>query len=245
MIDKFEKIRQILENALSVGVLTGAGISAESGVSTYRDSGGLWENFAANDYSSPEGFRKNPEKVWQWYGERRREMLNARPNPGHFALAELEKNSPKFLLITQNIDNLHRRAGNRTIAEIHGNIFRNRCTRCGHTELDETYDFSGGGFPVCRKCGSPARVDVVWFGESLPEKELVASLMFTEKCDVFISVGTSAKVYPAASFPEIAKNHGAIFIEVNLEPTHLTRRADFSFIGKSGEILPRLIGNSG
>ncbi len=242
--DSINQAREILRKAQRIAVLTGAGISAESGVPTFRDKDGLWRKFSASELANPEAFRTNPQLVWEWYGWRRREMLKAKPNAGHFALAELDKRASEFLLITQNVDNLHRRAGSQRMVEIHGNIFRNRCTECGHIEPDESCDFDEGGtLPVCGKCGAMARVDVVWFGEQLPEKELTAGFHAAESCDVFISAGTSAVVYPAAGLPEVAKLRGATLIEVNLEPTHLTQIADFSFIGKSGEIMPILIGN--
>jgi len=243
MDDKIKRVREILREAKKIAVLTGAGISAESGVPTFRGEDGIWKKFTASELATPEAFRTNPRRVWEWYGWRRGEMLEAKPNPGHYALAEIEKQATEFALITQNIDNMHILAGSRNVLEIHGNIFRNRCTVCGQKEHDERSDFSEPNeLPICGKCGSPARVDVVWFGEQLPERELSASLAAAESCDVFISAGTSALVYPAAHFPELAKRTGATLIEVNLEPTHLTQIADFSFLGKTGEILPELVG---
>lgn len=244
--DSIEFAREAISKAKSIAVLTGAGISAESGIPTFRGKDGVWEKFSASELATPDAFERSPLLVWQWYGSRRREMLASKPNPAHFAIAEIERIAEKFLLITQNIDNLHSVAGNRKIAEIHGNIFRNRCLRCGSVEHDEQVDFaSEKDLPICGKCGSLARVDVVWFGERLPEKELWMSHSASERCDVFLMVGTSAQVYPAAAFPEIAKINGAILIEVNLEQTHLSRIADFSFIGKAGEIMPRLIAKNG
>ena len=241
-IGDIEKAKKLLKEADNIAVLTGAGISAESGVPTYRGSGGIWSKFAASELASPEAFRENPRKVWEWYGSRRKEMLKAEPNPGHLALAQLELVTPRFRLITQNIDNLHIRAGSRKVSEIHGNIFRNRCTECGHKEEDESSDFAEPNpLPVCGKCGKPARVDVVWFGEQLPHKELSEAVNAARHCEVFISAGTSAKVYPAAHFPELAKESGASLIEINLEETHLSGMADLSFPGKTGEILPKLV----
>ena len=242
MQDKIKQVAQILKNAKSIAVLTGAGISAESGVPTFRSEDGLWRKFSASELANPEAFRTNPRLVWEWYGWRRGEMLKAEPNPGHLALVRLEKRAPDFTLITQNVDNLHRRAGSQKVLEIHGNIFRNRCTACDHKEPDESHEFADPNpLPVCGRCGAPARVDVVWFGEQLPYKELTESMAASERCDVFISAGTSAVVYPAAHFPELAKRTGAILIEVNLEPTPLSALADFSFMGKTGELLPLLI----
>ena len=243
MHDKHRHVREIIGKAKHVAVLTGAGISAESGVPTFRSEDGLWKNFSASELATPEAFLENPRRVWQWYGWRRGEMLKAEPNAGHLALVELEKRAKAFHLITQNIDNLHRRAGNANIIEIHGNAFRNRCTSCRYLFSDDSCDFEEPEpLPICPECGSPARVDVVWFGEPLPQRELETSLDVAAHCDVFLSIGTSANVYPAAHFPIMAKKQGAILIEVNLEQTELTWQADFSFLGKAGEILPKLMG---
>jgi len=244
MQDKSAHVREILRRARHIAVLTGAGVSAESGVPTFRSADGLWKKFSASDLATPEAFIKNPRLVWQWYGWRRGEMLLAQPNAAHLSLVELERIAPDFHLITQNIDNLHRRAGNSSVIELHGNAFRNRCTRCGYVYPDATSDFTEPSeLPICPKCGAPARVDVVWFGEQLPEKELSESFEIIEHCDVFLTVGTSAQVYPAAHLPIMAKDHGAVMIEVNLEQTGLSWHADFCFHGKAGEILPKLIDN--
>jgi NAD-dependent deacetylase len=243
MQDKSAHVRELLRIAKHIAVLTGAGISAESGVPTFRSADGLWKNFSASELANPEAFKTNPRRVWEWYGWRRGEMLKASPNPAHLALAELEKRTEDFHLITQNIDNLHRRAGNERIVEIHGNVFRNRCTNCGHVYADETCNFEEPNpLPTCPKCGSIARVDVVWFGEALPEKELRESLRAAQNCDVFLTVGTSALVYPAAHLPILAKESGAVLVEVNIEQTGLTWQSDFSFIGKAGEIIPKFAG---
>ncbi len=242
MQDKTAHVRELLRIAKHIAVLTGAGISAESGVPTFRSADGLWKNFSASELANPNAFETNPRRVWEWYGWRRGEMLKASPNPAHLALAELEKRTGDFHLITQNIDNLHKRAGSRNILEIHGNAFRNRCTKCGKLYPDETCDFEEPApLPVCPKCGGMARVDVVWFGEPLPQRELKESIRAAEACDVFLTIGTSALVYPAAHFPLMAKDNGAVLIEVNLEQTGLTWQSDFSFIGKAGEILQQLV----
>ena len=242
MQDKTAHVRELLRIAKHIAVLTGAGISAESGVPTFRSADGLWKNFSASELANPDAFKTNPRRVWEWYGWRRGEMLKASPNPAHLALAELEKRTGDFHLITQNIDNLHKRAGSRNILEIHGNAFRNRCTKCGHIYDDESCDFEDPAIlPTCPKCCGMARVDVVWFGEALPVKILEESVRAAESCDVFLTIGTSALVYPAAHLPLMAKDSGAILIEINLEQTGLTWQSDFSFIGKAGEILQRLI----
>jgi len=241
--DKIGRVRDIILKANSVVVLTGAGISAESGIATYRGKDGIWQKFAISELANPEAFAKNPRKVWEWYGQRRREMIEATPNSGHEALARLERIVEDFTMITQNIDNMHRRAGNQNIIEIHGNVFENRCMKCGHIEKNEKCNFpKNEPLPVCSQCGSPARVNVVWFGEEISPEPLEESFVAAEKSDVFISAGTSAKVYPAAYFPELAKKTGAILIEINMEITHLSSSADFLFQGKTGEILPKLVG---
>ncbi len=242
MQDKTAHVRELLAKAKYIAVLTGAGISAESGVPTFRSPDGLWKKFSASELANPEAFRTNPRRVWEWYGWRRGEMLKAKPNPAHKALARLEEKTRQFHLITQNIDNLHKRAGSVNIIEIHGNAFRNRCTKCRHLYPDETCDFEEPAIlPTCPECGSMARVDVVWFGEQLPREALEKSLLAAQKCDTFLSVGTSALVYPAAHFPILARENGATLVEINLEETGITRQADFSFIGKAGEILPGLV----
>jgi NAD-dependent deacetylase len=241
------KDRQIEEAAARIAassrlvVSTGAGISKESGIPTFRDADGLWNNYRPEQLASREGFLSDPGLVWKWYRER---LLTARehdPNPGHYALARLEEILPSMTLITQNVDNLHRRAGSSQVVELHGNIEKYRCLEHSHpSELDPKW---GNVPPVCH-CGSMIRPDVVWFGEQLPQVELETAFNESGRCDVFIIVGTSGLVQPAASLPQIAASAGAYVIEVNIEKSAVTHWADLIIEGRSGEILPLIAGET-
>jgi NAD-dependent deacetylase len=228
-----------LREASWVTAFTGAGVSAESGVPTFRGSGGIWEKFRPEELASMDAFLRNPDLVWQWYAHRRAVMAEVQPNAGHTALARLERLFPGFAVITQNIDNLHRRAGSATVYELHGNIERNFCSHCGESYQLECAD-SSGHVPRCLACGGPVRPDVVWFGELLPEEQWQGSVAAARSADLFLSIGTSALVYPAASLPMIARRAGAYLVEINPEPTPLTDLADEFLAGRSGEILPLL-----
>jgi len=222
----------------SIVVLTGAGISAESGVPTFRGEGGLWRKYRAEDLATPEAFARDPNLVWEWYRYRQRVIGKAEPNAAHDALVRLERSAPRFLLITQNVDGLHRRAGSKQIVEIHGNIFRARCEADGESceltgEEEETIPKS--------RSGGMMRPDVVWFGEMLPAGAIGDAHRASEGASLFLSIGTSAVVYPAASFPLVAKERGARLIEINPEETPLTPHADIAFQGKAAEILPGLV----
>ncbi|MFH2037088.1 MAG: NAD-dependent deacylase [Candidatus Zixiibacteriota bacterium] len=232
-------LEKILESAESVAVLTGAGISAESGVPTFRGQDGLWKKFRAEELATVDAFMRNPELVWEWYLFRRNIINEVKPNPGHYALAKMESYFKEFSLITQNVDGLHNVAGSKKVWELHGNIMRNKCFECS-APYEGEIDIEAGTLPVCR-CGGKIRPDVVWFGEMLSEKILNASFSASQRADLFLSVGTSAVVHPAASLPTIAKRNGAYFVEINVEPTPLTDLADCSFLGKSGEILPKIV----
>ncbi len=228
-----------LRNARHVAVLTGAGISAESGVPTFRDSQtGLWARFRPEELATPEAFERNPQMVWEWYEWRRKLVGQARPNPGHYALARIEQHMPGFTLITQNVDGLHHAAGSRNVVEMHGNIMRNKCFEHGHA-VDRPDDDPKP--PRCPRCGGRVRPDVVWFGEMLPEHALQAALGAAGTCDVFLCVGTSTVVEPAASLPFTALARGACVVEINPAPTPLTSRASYVLTGPSGIILPRLV----
>ena len=227
-----------LKHATTVAVLTGAGISAESGVPTFRGEQGLWKNFKPEELANFNVFIKNPKLVWEWYNFRKKLIHQAQPNPGHFALAQMETFFPDFYLITQNVDNLHRLAGSKRIYELHGNIMRNRCVDC-NKQLAENF-IEKENLPHC-DCGGLVRPDVVWFGESLPETAITKSFEVVDRSDVFFSIGTSAVVQPAASLPIEAKRAGAYVVEINFEPTVITNYVDESIIGESGEILPKLI----
>jgi NAD-dependent deacetylase len=229
-----------LKKAEAVSVLTGAGVSAESGVPTFRDPGGIWEKFRPEQLANFEAFMADPDFVWSWYQHRREIMREVKPNAGHYALAEMENLFDAFNLITQNIDNLHHRAGSKRVTELHGNIERNFCMKCGSFYAE--VDVKEKSVLKCEKCGGLIRPDVVWFGEMLP----VPALQHAESCamnsDVFFSIGTSAEVYPAAMLPMIAKQSGAYVVEINIKPTALTHDVDEMIQGKSGEILDKLVG---
>jgi len=227
-----------------MAALTGAGVSAESGLSTFREAQtGLWSRYRPEDLATPEAFERDPELVWEFYAMRRLKSGEVQPNPGHLALAELGRRVPGFTLITQNVDGLHQRAGSSNVIELHGNITRVRCSRGCGVFPEWEYRTGGGKFvvPPCPKCGAKLRPDVVWFGEMLPPAELESALQAARLSQVFFSIGTSALVQPAASLPLMAKQRGAIVVEINAEQTPLTPAADFFLLGKSGEILPDLV----
>nr|MBN2276874.1 NAD-dependent deacylase [candidate division Zixibacteria bacterium] len=230
---------QILKKAKRVAVLTGAGISAESGVPTFRGKEGLWAKFRPEELATPEAFMDNPRLVWEWYLFRRNLIKEVDPNPGHYALAEMEKRFEDFTLITQNVDGLHRRAGSKNVLELHGNITRNKCFECGQPFKGDI-DLSVKELPRC-ECGGRIRPDVVWFGELLPPEALNGAIEAASRAELFFSIGTSALVHPAASMPMTARSQGARLVEVNLEPTPLSDLADWAFHGKSGEILPKIV----
>ena len=227
-----------LAGARRVAVLTGAGISAESGIPTFRDAlTGLWADYDPHQLATPEGFARNPKLVWEWYAERRRSIAGVQPNPGHLALAALEKRFGDFTLVTQNIDSLHQRAGSREVLELHGNIARVKCSR-EKTVVDE---YSAEESPPRCRCGAWLRPDVVWFGEMLPTGALARAEEAAGRCEVFFSIGTSAEVYPAADLPLRALSAGATVVEVNPNETALTRHAHFALQGPSGAVLPALL----
>jgi NAD-dependent deacetylase len=235
----FELI-SLLRGDLRLVALTGAGVSQESGLRTFRDAQtGLWAQYKPEELASPQAFARDPKLIWDWYAWRREAVKGVRPNPGHYALAEMEKRVPVFTLITQNVDGLHRMAGNQNVLELHGNIQRVRCADC--YTVTETWDEADDSVPRCRKCGGLLRPDVVWFGEALPGDQLEAAVEAARSCDVFFSIGTSGVVQPAASLAFAAHNRGAVVVEINAEPTALTSKANIALHGKSGEILPRLV----
>lgn len=229
-----------LRSAESVAVFTGAGVSVESGVPTFRGDDGIWKKFKPEDLANFDAFIRNPELVWEWYKQRKQIIATIQPNPGHCALAQLERYYKNFAVITQNIDNLHRRAGSTTVYELHGNIERNYCISCRKQFSNEEI-LRGENAPRCDRCGGLIRPDVVWFGELLPTDAWEEAEKAARRADVFFSIGTSGVVYPAASLPQIAKRAGAYLVEINPEPTPLTDFADEFLMGKSGEILPQLV----
>ena len=235
----FELI-QHLRTTRNLVVLTGAGVSQESGLRTFRDAQtGLWAQYKPEELASPEAFHRDPKLIWDWYAWRREALKAVRPNAGHYALVEMERSVPVFTLITQNLDNLHRFAGSRNVLELHGNIQKVRCSEC-RTFAEEWGD-DAESVPRCAVCDGLLRPDVVWFGENLPRAELEAAVQAARKCDVFFSVGTSGVVQPAASLGFAAHNKGAVVVEINAESTPLTPKTDYFFHGKSGEILPELV----
>jgi NAD-dependent deacetylase len=230
----------LLRSAERVAVLTGAGVSQESGVPTFRDAQtGLWSQYRPEDLATPEAFARNPKLVWDWYAMRRQRVDSVQPNPGHFALAEMARHVACFSLMTQNVDGLHQQAGSPDVIELHGNIRRVKCFKCG--KIARAWQDNGQEVPKCDACGGLLRPDVVWFGEVLPAPALEAAVKAAHSCQVFFSVGTSGLVQPAAGLAYAAREHGAALVEVNLEPTSLTPLADFFLQGKSGQILPRLV----
>lgn len=231
-----------LAHAEHVAVLTGAGISAESGIPTFRDPGGLWQRFKPEELANVDAFLRNPSLVQGWYAHRRSVALEKQPNPGHEALAALEALVPRFLLITQNVDGLHRRAGSRHVVELHGNILRSYCIDCGEPASETALQATAEGMPAqCPACEGYIRPDVVWFGEMLPTEAVEQAYEAAQQAEVFLSVGTSAVVYPAAGIPLLAKEHGAYVAEVNVEPSAIAGRLDEVLVGKAGAVLPGLV----
>ena len=233
-----QELVERLAAAKRVAVLTGAGISAESGIPTFRDAlTGLWANYDPQELATPEGFARNPKLVWEWYAERRARIAGVQPNPGHAALAARQLRFAQFTLVTQNIDSLHQRAGSREVVELHGNIARVKCSR----EDTIVSEFPPDESPPRCHCGAWLRPDVVWFGEMLPADALARAEEAAEHCEVFLSVGTSAQVYPAAELPLRALSAGATVVEINPERTVLTRHAHFALQGAAGIVLPALL----
>jgi NAD-dependent protein deacetylase/lipoamidase len=258
-------LREALLNADRVVVLTGAGISAESGVPTFRGPGGLWRNYSPEELATPEAFARNPKLVWEWYDWRRGLIRSAQPSRGHHALAQLEwrqlgiraperaegrlvsvpvepddsRNSREFTLITQNVDGLHERAGSRNVVKLHGDIWRVQCTGCGTTTRNEQVPLES--VPPRCSCGALLRPGVVWFGESLPRPEWDRAVSANVRAQLVLIVGTSGIVYPAAGLAELAGNAGARLAAINPQPTPLDALAQWVLHGTSGEILPELI----
>ena len=216
--------------------ITGAGVSAESGVPTFRGSGGLWRNHRPERLATPEAFREDPSLVWAWYDWRRSLVAQAAPNPAHRWLAEYETRKPAFLLITQNVDGLHAAAGSTRLVEIHGNLWRTRCTVCRDERVDRRVPIPL--LPHCDRCGGLERPAVVWFGEALDPEDVSRSAQALREADLLMVLGTSAVVYPVAGFPDLARN--AAIVEVNPEPTSLTARADLSVRAPAGSFLASL-----
>lgn len=235
--EKVELVRERLALARRVVVLTGAGISAESGVPTFRGEGGLWRQYRAVDLATPEAFARDPQLVWEFYNWRREVLAPLGPNPGHRALVELEPEFSSFTLVTQNIDGLHQKAGSRSVLELHGNIWHVRCLSCGRVREDRSVL---SPMPRCEDCGGLLRPHVVWFGENLDPGILTRAFDVMKTADFMMVIGTSGTVEPAASMGMLARRNGAYLVEVNLDPTPYTTFYDVSILGKSGEVLPRI-----
>jgi NAD-dependent deacetylase len=237
--DSIRRAAAVLKGAGRIAVLTGAGISAESGVPTFRGPDGLWRTFRAEDLATPEAFARDPVLVWEWYAWRREIIAGVAPNPGHAVLARWEARFPAFTLITQNVDGLHALAGSRRLLELHGNIWKMRCPAEGR--ILENRDVPLSPIPPrCPSCGGLLRPHIVWFGEGLDPGILREAFAACAGADVMLAVGTSALVHPAASLPLAAAESGATVIEINPGPTPLSPHADIALRGKAGEILPRI-----
>jgi NAD-dependent protein deacetylase/lipoamidase len=240
-----------LREARHVVVFTGAGVSAESGLATFRDAlTGLWSRFDPTRLATAEAFEANPELVWGWYEWRRLRVAKAEPNAAHVAIAALEAKVPKATVVTQNVDDLHERAGTRAPIRLHGSLFAPRCFVC-HSAYgalaDPPADFEDGrplSPPRCPACSGPIRPGVVWFGEALPEEAMRRAFEAARDCDLLLTVGTSGAVYPAADIPREARRNGATIVEVNPNPTDLDDIADFRLRGPAAEILPRLLSDA-
>lgn len=234
-----QKLLSRLKNASSVVALSGAGISADSGIPTFRGEDGLWENQKPEEIATPQALRTNPDLFWKFYNWRKKLIKEVKPNLGHYALVDFERIYEDFLVVTQNVDNLHREAGNEKIIELHGNIFHTKCAECGNIHgkpIPENVQI-----PICESCGGPLRPDVVLFGENLEEKKLRAAQEAAAGSEIFFSVGTSSLVEPAASLPFLAKGNGSYVVEINSEETPLSQHADECLRGKTEKLLPALV----
>lgn len=232
VVDALRRSRHVL-------ALTGSGASSESGVPTFRDAQtGLWEQYNPLDLATPEAFLEDPALVWRWYRWRRELVARAEPNAGHYALSRLAEFVPQLTLITQNVDGLHQRAGSSSVVEFHGNLFEDRCFSEGIVvnDADENSEI-----PLCTACGGMLRPGVVWFGEAIPSRALEAATAAATDCDVFLSIGTSSVVWPAAGLAEAARGNGATVIEINPDVTPQSGQSHHCLQGKSGEVLPELI----
>ena len=237
-MDRISLVRDWIKNAEAIAVLTGAGISAESGVPTFRGTGGLWRNFRPEDLATREAFRRDPKLVWEWYNWRRELIHKAQPNVGHQALAQLEARKGQFKLITQNVDGLHDLAGHRRPLKIHGDIWEIRCTKCARIWTDRAVPLPE--IPPRCACGGMARPGVVWFGEGLPQGVWREAEKAVESAQLFLVVGTSAVVYPAANLIPLALSQKVKVVEINPDETPFSDEVDCTLRGPAGKILPEL-----
>lgn len=238
-MNDIDKARALVARAGRIAALTGAGISAESGIPTFRGAGGLWRNFRPEQLATPQAFIRDPQTVWEWYYWRRGLIAQAEPNAGHRALVDIERRVPVFTLITQNVDGLHDRAGSRNIRKVHGDIWISRCSRCAYEVTDSAIEFHG--LPRCPDCGGLLRPGVVWFGESLPPQVWQDAERAVCESQLLIVAGTSAQVYPAAGLIDLGRSAGASIIEVNLDSTDYSASVDVALHGPCGELLPLLL----
>ena len=230
---------EALRAAKRVMFFTGAGVSAESGLPTFRDAQtGLWANYKPQDLATPEAFARDPEMVWRWYQWRRRVHADVAPNPAHHAIAAFEARLPESVLVTQNVDRLHELAGSPAPIHLHGSVFRNKCASCGVAMPEVPHDLETP--PRCEVCGGLCRPDVVWFGEGLPQDEWKTALAAAERAEIVLSIGTSATVHPAARIPLVAREAGALVVQVNPEVTPFDRIA-LNLRGPAGVVLPDLL----
>jgi NAD-dependent deacetylase len=241
--EKIEKVAKLIDSAKQIAILTGAGVSKESGVPTFRDAlEGLWAQYDPKELATPQAFVKDPALVWDWYQFRRGLVRDAKPNPGHFALAQIEQRKPNTWLITQNVDDLHEQAGSRQVIHLHGNIAQTKCFKdCQGlpTLIDlSTLPDADASPPKCPHCGAYVRPDVVWFGEPLPSDAMVQAFNLMYQCDLVIVVGTSGLVAPASDLPYHAKRNGATMVEVNPDSTAISHLADHKLEAPSGQVLP-------
>jgi len=234
-----QELKTRLARHTAVTVLTGAGISADSGVPTFRGQDGLWNNYRPEELASPEAFDRDPRLVWEWYNWRRNLIRNCQPNPAHYALVDLERRGGTFRIITQNVDGLHTLAGSQRVSEIHGNIWKVRCTRCGRTAVNREVPIAI--LPHCSHCQGLLRPHIVWFGESLDPVDLQQSHDALRQCELLLIIGTSGVVYPAASFGSVAKEHGAFVAELNRDPTPPSALVDMAIHGSAQDLVPQLL----
>lgn len=232
-LEKIRILKEKIKKCKSLVVFTGAGISKESGIPTFRDADGLWKNFKIEELATPEAFERDPVKVWEWYLWRKEKIGSCKPNLCHLLLAKWEEKIENFWIVTQNIDGLHRKAGNKKILELHGNIWFTRCLKCEEVKEDLSYSYHS--MPPKCKCGGILRPHIVWFGEALDQFILNKAIEVSENSEVFISIGTSTVVYPAASLPFIALRNGSYVVEVNPDITPLSESADISLRMKAVE----------
>lgn len=229
----------LARQARRVAVLTGSGVSAESGVPTFRGENGIWRKMKPEELASLSAFMRNPELVWDWYNYRKAVVTEVQPNPGHRALVAMEKYYGNFTLITQNVDDLHRRAGSENVLELHGNITRSYCLNC-RKQYSEVAVPESHQAPRC-ECGGLIRPDVVWFGEMLPQREIKLAFDAARQCELFFSIGTTAEVQPAGFLPIEALQNGAYVVEINPDPTVISDQVHEWVRGKSGIVLPQLV----